>query len=130
MAALLDTSVIIDLDREDVVTRLPRETSISAITLAELAAGLPLATNRLEQARRQFRLQQVESLYEPLPFDAAAARAYGQIVAAVADRGRSHRSRVADLMIASVAVANRLDLYTRNPNDFEGMNRLLNVVAV
>jgi hypothetical protein len=115
---LLDTSVIIDWDDPRVAAALPDESAISAITLAELAAGPHLASARAEEARRQVRLQQVEATFEPLPFDAASSRSYGQIVAAVVEVGRSHRRRFADLLIAATAHANGLALYTRNPDDF------------
>jgi hypothetical protein len=75
-------------------------------------------------------LQQVEATFEPLAFDAAAARSYGQVVAAVADSGRSHRRRIADLLIAATAHANGLALYTRNPDDFAGLEDLLLVVGL
>ena len=114
---LLDTSVVIDLDSlaADV---LPEEPAISALTLAELAVG-PLATDdEHERARRQERLQRVEALLDPLPFDAAAARAYGRVFAATRAAQRVPRgSRAVDLMIASVALANSLPLFTRNPSD-------------
>ena len=100
------------------------------ITLAELAAGPHLATSSSEGARRQARLQQVEATFEPLPFDATAARSYGQIVAAVAETGRSHRRRIADLLIAATAHANGLALYTRNPDDFAGLSDLVHVVGI
>ena len=129
-AGLIDTSVVIDWTEEAVVRTLPDEIAVSAITMAELAAGPHLASDPLERARRQARLQQAEALFEPLPFDAAAARAYGQIVAAVAAGGRSHRRRVADLLIAAVALANALPLYTRNARDFEDLEPLLTVTAV
>src|SRR5438270_6010182 len=104
--------------------------AISAITLAELAAGPHVTREPLERARRQARLQQVESLFEPLEFDSASARSYGQVVAAVVAAGRSHRSRVADLLIAAVAHSNKLALYTRNPQDFAGLDTLITVVAI
>src|SRR5580700_6975425 len=100
---------------------LPDDVAVCAISLAELAAGPHLASSRSEGARRQARLQEVEAIFEPLPFDGAAARSYGQIVAAVTQDGRSHRRRVADLLIASTAHANGLALYTRNPDDFAGI---------
>jgi predicted nucleic acid-binding protein len=103
---------------------------VCAITLAELAAGPHLAASGSERARRQARLQQVEATFEPLPFDAIAARSYGQIVAAVAKRGRSHSPRVADLLIAATAHANGLALYTRNPDDFTGLGDLIQVVGI
>src|SRR5487761_1312386 len=126
-AGLLDTSVVIDWGQESVAAALPDESSVSAITLAELAAGPHLASSASEAARRQVRLQQAEATFEPLAFDAAAARSYGQIVAAVAQAGRSHRRRVADLLIAATAHANGLDLYTRNPGDFVGLSDLVHV---
>ena len=100
------------------------------ITLAELAAGPHLAHSSSEAARRQDRLQQVGATFAPLPFDAAAARSYGQIVAAVAEAGRSHRRRFADLLIAATAHANGLALYTRNPDDFAGLGDLVHVVGI
>ena len=61
----------------------------------------------------------------PLP-----PRSYGQIVAAVAQTGRSHRRRVADLLIAATAHANGLVLYTRNPDDFAGLGDLIRVIGI
>ncbi len=127
---LLDTSVVIEWDSTDVAAALPDEAAVCAITLAELAAGPHLATASDERARRQARLQQVEATFEPIPFDAAAARSYGQIVAAVAEAGRSHRPRIADLLIAATAHANDLPLYTRNPHDFDELAGLIELVAI
>jgi hypothetical protein len=127
---LVDTSVVIDWDDPAVVAALPDVVAISTITLAELAAGPHLARDPLERARRQARLQQVESLFEPLDFDLAAARSFGQAVAALTVAGRSHRSRVADLLIAAVAHANKLALYTRNPHDFMGLSSLITIESV
>ncbi len=129
-AGLLDTSVVIDWDDAEVAAALPDEAAVSAITLAELAAGPHLAPTVAEGARRQARLQQVEATFEPLGFDAAAARSYGQIIAAIADHGRSHRRRVADLLIAATAHAHGLALYTRNPDDFAGLEDVLSVVGL
>jgi predicted nucleic acid-binding protein len=129
-AGLLDTSVVIDGDDPAVAARLPDEVAISAITLAELAAGPHLASSAAERSRRQVRLQLVEATFEPLPFDVGAARSFGLVVAATAGRGRSHRARVADLCLAATAHANGLALYTRNPDDFAGLDELLTVVAV
>ena len=127
---LLDTSVVIDWDDPSVQRALPEEIAVSAITLAELAAGPILASTVTEQSIRQARLQQTEATFEPIPFDAAAARSFGQIVAAVASTGRTHRSRMADLLIAAIAHANGLDLYTRNPGDFVGLEELIHVITV
>jgi predicted nucleic acid-binding protein len=127
---LVDTSVVIDWDDAAVAAALPDLIAVSTITMAELAAGPHLAPDPLERARRQARLQQVEALFDALPFDAAAARSYGQVIAAIVAAGRSHRSRIADLMIAAVAHANNLALYSRNAEDFIGLGGLINVVAV
>ena len=127
---LLDTSVIIDWDDPAVSTALPDEAAISAVTLAELTAGPHLASRSDERARRQARLQQVEATFDAIAFDAAAARSYGQVVAAVVEIGRSHRRRIADLLIAATAHANGLPLYTRNPDDFDGLEKLVNIVGV
>ncbi len=129
-AGLLDTSVVIDWDDPSVQSALPEEIAVSAITLAELAAGPILASTVTEQSIRQARLQQTEATFEPIPFDAAAARSFGQIVAAVASTGRTHRSRMADLLIAAIAHANGLELYTRNPGDFVGLEELIHVITV
>jgi hypothetical protein len=126
-SGLLDTSVVIDWDNRDVAAALPDEAAVSAITLAELTAGPHLAATGEESARRQTRLQQVEATFDPIPFDADAARSYGQVVAAVADAGRSHRPRIADLFIAATAHANGLTLYTRNPRDFTGLEHLIEI---
>ena len=126
---LLDTSVVVDHDLVD-PARLPDDSGIAAITLAELAAG-PHATNdEQERARRQDRLQWAAATWDPVPFDAEAARAYGRVFAATRAAGRSTRTRLADLLIASTAAANGLPLYTRNPTDFAGLEQVVTVIAV
>jgi predicted nucleic acid-binding protein len=127
---LLDTSVVIDWHDPAVVAALPDEIAISAITAAELAAGPHLAATPVEAAKRQARLQEVEATLEPIPFDAAAVRSYGLVVAAVVREGRKPRSRFADLLIAATAHSNRLDLYSRNAEDFTGLDGLVRVVAI
>lgn len=127
---LIDTSVVIDLDRIDPAD-LPAEIAVSAITMAELAAGPHATTEAAERARRQDRLQRAETTFEPLPVDGAVARAYGRVYAAVGAAGRRARGRRAvDLLIAATAVAAGLPLYTRNPDDFAGLSSLLDIVAV
>jgi predicted nucleic acid-binding protein len=129
-AGLLDTSVVIDWHDPSVLDKLPDEMAISAITTAELAAGPLLASTPVEAAKRQSRLQEVESLMEPIPFDGRAVRSYGLVVAAIVTKGRKPRSRFADLLIAATAHANGLDLYSRNADDFAGLGDLVRVVAV
>lgn len=129
-SGLLDTSVVIDWHDPAVIAALPDEMAISAITAAELASGPHLTDNTVEAAKRQARLQEVESLLEPLPFDAAAARSYGLVVAVVIQEGWKPRSGFADLLIAATAHANRLDLYTRNGEDFTGLDGLVRVVSI
>ena len=126
---LVDTNVLIELVRLD-PNDLPAEIVISAVSLAEISAGPHRTTDVAERARRTSVLQHVEATFEPLPFDAAAARAFGQVSAAVLAVGRKTRSRLADLMIASVAVSNGLPLYTSNPDDFRGLDVLMTVVPV
>lgn len=135
---LLDTNIVI-LRRWIDAAELPAEMAISAVTLAELSAGphqVRRATEQVdyeelaERARRLDVLQRAEHEFDPIPFDADAARAYGRVVAGVIGVGRTPRRRIADLMIASVAIANELPLFTTNPDDFRGLGDLLVVVPV
>ena len=127
---ILDTSVVIDLEQID-PSRLPIEVAISTITMAELAAGPHATPDPEERARRQDRLQRAEAAFNPLPFDAEAARAYGRIYATVVAAGRKARgARAIDLLVAAVACAAGLPLYTRNPDDFRALGNLVEVIAV
>lgn len=127
---VLDTSVVIDLDKLDVAL-LPVEAAVSAITMAELAAGPHAVADPDERARRQDRLQRAEAVFDPLPFDGDAARAYGRIFAAVSAAGRKARgARAADLLVAATALAAGLPLYTRNGEDFRALEGLVDVVVV
>lgn len=110
---------------------LPAQLALSAVTLAELAAGPHATADEAERARRQDRLQRAEAAFDPLPVDAAVARAYGRVYAAVAAAGRKARGkRALDLLIAATALAANLPLYTRNPDDFREVDSLLEIVAV
>ena len=127
---LVDTSVVIDLERV-APHSLPAELAIAAVTLAELTAGPHATDDVAERARRQDRLQRVEATFEPIAFDAAAARAYGRVYAAVVAAGRRARGqRAVDLLIAATALAVELPLFTRNPDDFAGLDALVGVTAV
>jgi predicted nucleic acid-binding protein len=127
---LVDTSVVVELEQIS-EEALPAEIAVSAITLAELAAGPHATDDAAERARRQDRLQRAEATFDPIPFDASTARSYGRAYAAILDAGRKARGRRAvDVLIAATAVAAELPLYTRNPSDFVGLERLLEVVGV
>jgi predicted nucleic acid-binding protein len=127
---LLDTSVVVDLEDIDVAA-LPTAVAVSAITMAELAAGPHATADADERARRQDRLQRAEAAFDPLPFDAEAARAYGRVSASVTAAGRKARgARVVDLLIAATAVSEGLPLYTRNGRDFQALDGLMEVRVV
>lgn len=121
---LLDTSTLILLGRIGDAAHLPDEPLISTITLAELSVGPLVAGTESERGARQAHLQQAEADFEPLPFDVAAARAFGRVAASLHRAGRKTTARAYDAMIAAVAVANDLPLYTCNPVDFTGIEDL------
>ena len=120
---LLDTSTLILLPRLDVAD-LPDEPLISAITLAELSVGPLVAADDAERAARLAHVQQAEADFDPLPFDADAARAFGQVAASLRRSGRKTAARAYDAMIAAIAVANELPLFTCNPADFAAIDGL------
>ena len=126
---LLDTNILVFMSRLDPAV-LPDDSSISAVTLAELTAGVHGATDEVELAERIDVLQRTEQDFTPLPFDAEAARLYGRLSAAMLAYGRTPRRRIADLMIAATASANGLPLYTINPDDFAGLDKLVDVRPV
>jgi tRNA(fMet)-specific endonuclease VapC len=124
---LLDTSMLILLPALRDPSLLPQRPLISAITLAELSVGPLVAANETQRAARLAHLQQAEA--DPLPFDADAARAFGQVAALLRRSGRKASARAYDAMIAAVALANGLPLYTCNPDDFANIDGLT-VVSV
>ena len=126
MRAILDTSVVIATD----ISPLEGELAISAITLAELHFGVVVATQQVVRAERLRRLLVLQRTFDALPVDDAVAVSYGQLAAAVVDAGRQPRARSMDLLIAATAHAHSARLYTRNAGDFDGLNGLLEVVAV
>jgi predicted nucleic acid-binding protein len=135
---MLDTNILI-LRRWVDPAELPDEMAISAITLAELSAG-PHEVRRndeqdaydehAERARRLEVLQRAENEFDPVPFDAEAARIFGRVTAAVVAAGRKPRGRVTDLMIAATAIAEGLPLFTTNPDDFIGLDSLIRIFPV
>jgi len=127
---VIDTSVVIDLGKID-SQRLPLHLSVSSLTMAELAAGPHAANDPRERAERQDRLQRAEAAFDSLPFNGEAARAYGRIFSVVAATGRKARgARAVDLLIAATACAFSLPLYTRNAEDFRGLEEIIEVVGV
>jgi predicted nucleic acid-binding protein len=125
----LDTNTVIMLPRVTDAALLPAEPLITAVTLAELSVGPLVASTDAERAARQAHLQQAEADFDPLPFDAQAARAFGRVAASLRRSGRKVNARAYDAMIAATALANGLPVYTCNPNDFAGIEGL-DVVSV
>jgi tRNA(fMet)-specific endonuclease VapC len=125
---VLDTSALIALDGGS-PEHFPSQPSITTVTLAELAVGPLVAGSDLERAKRQEHVQMAEADFEPLPFDTEAARAFGLVSASLRQAGRKARSRTFDAMIAAIAIANGLPLFTCNPSDFRHIERL-EVIAV
>lgn len=126
---VLDTSTVIMLQRLPDAGMLPDEPLITAVTLAELSVGPLVSEDRAERAARQAHVQQAEADFDPLPFDAHAARAFGRVAASLRRAGRKTTARTYDAMIAATAVANDLPVYTCNPADFDGIDEL-QVIAV
>ncbi len=124
VAGLLDTSVVIDLGVTDPAF-LPRDPFISAVTLAELGVGPIVARTPENRQQRQHVLQLTESSFDALPFDASCARHFAAVAGSLRSIGRKHKARAFDALIASTAMAHDLPLYTRNPDDFEGIARLI-----
>lgn len=127
---ILDTSTLLLLARIDESTdTLPAQPLITAITLAELSVGPLVAADDGERAARQAHLQQAEADFEPIPFDAAAARSFGQVAASLRRAGRKRSARAYDAMIAAVALSRGLPVHTCNPSDFDKIEGL-EVIAV
>lgn len=121
---ILDTSTVILLQRLDDASSLPDEPLITAISLAELTVGPLVAATDEERAARQAHLQQAESDFQAIPFDASAARAFGRVAASLRRAGRKSSARSYDAMIAAIALAHALPVYTCNPDDFSGIDGL------
>lgn len=126
MRALLDTSVVIAQD----VPELPGELAVSVATVAELQFGVLVARTPEARAARLRRLAVLHRYFDPLPIDDAVAVSYGELAAAVVAAGRQPRARTMDLLIAATAHAHEARLYTRDPGDFLGVERLVDVQTV
>jgi tRNA(fMet)-specific endonuclease VapC len=121
---ILDTSAVIAMSRMTDPSALPAEPLITTVTLAELSAGPLVARDERERAARQAHLQEAEADFDPLPFDRASARAFGQVAASLRKSGRKPAARAYDALIAATALANRLPVYTCNPADFGNIDGL------
>ena len=121
---LLDTSTLLLLPRITDPSVLPGFPLISAITLAEISVGPLVTDDEAERARRMAQVQQAEADFDPLAFDAAAARAFGQVASSLRRSGRKPAARALDALIAATAIANGLPLYTCDPDDFAGIEGL------
>ena len=126
MRAVLDTSVMIAVD----LPPLDGELAISAAALAELHFGVLVTSDVAVRAERLRRLSEFERRFTALPVDAAVAASYGQLAAAVVAAGRQPRARTMDLLIAATAHAHSARLYTRNAADLNGIEHLVEIVAV
>jgi predicted nucleic acid-binding protein len=129
LRGILDTSTVILLQRLTDAATLPSEPLITAVTLAELSVGPLVTDEESERMARQAHLQQAEADFDPLPFDAGAARAFGRVAASLRRSGRKSSARSYDATIAAIAIANDLPVYTCNPADFRGIDGL-EIVAV
>jgi tRNA(fMet)-specific endonuclease VapC len=121
---VLDTRTVILLKQITDPAALPAEPLITAVTLAELTVGPLVATDDAERAARQAHVQQAEADFDPLPFDAAAARAFGQVAASLRRAGRKPAARAYDAMIAATALSQQLPVYTCNADDFKRIDGL------
>jgi tRNA(fMet)-specific endonuclease VapC len=124
-AGILDTSTVILLPHLRDPAVLPEEPMITAVTLAELTVGPLVTDDDRERAARQAHLQQAETDFDPIPFDAPAARAFGRVAASLRKAGRKPAARAYDAMIAAIAIANALPLFTCNPKNFAGIGELV-----
>ncbi|GLY33473.1 type II toxin-antitoxin system VapC family toxin [Kineosporia sp. NBRC 101731] len=123
---ILDTSVLIAEGLEPIPGRL----AISVVSMAELQFGILVAKTSDARAQRLSRMTVLQRRFDPLPVDDAVAESYGRLAARVVDIGRQPRGRVLDLMIAATAHAHEAKLYTLNPDDFRGLEDLVEVVSL
>jgi tRNA(fMet)-specific endonuclease VapC len=124
LQGILDTSTFILLRTVEEVESLPLEPLITSITLAELSVGPLVATSEEERAKRQAHLQEAEADFDPLPFDADAARVFARVASSLRSAGRKPTARSFDALIAATAISRQLPLYTCNPHDFHGIDDL------
>ncbi len=125
MRSVLDTSIVIASD----VASLDGDLAISSVTLAELHFGVLVAKQQQTRAERLRRLLLLQRTFDALPVDEKVAASYGQLAAAVVEAGRQPRARSLDLLIAATAHAHSARLYTRNAEDYLGIEGLVDVVV-
>lgn len=106
------------------------EGAISTASLAELHFGTLVATDPDERARRAQRLGVIEATFDPLPVDAAVAREWGRLAAAVAERGGRPRRRAMDLVIAATANVHDVALLTADVADLAIIDDLVRFQAI
>jgi predicted nucleic acid-binding protein len=127
---LLDTSVFIasETARPLEVERLPRESAISAVTVAELHVGVLAARDTDTRARRLATLDAVADI-ELLVVDAAVAASWALLRVHLAETGR--RLNVNDLWIAATALAHGVPVVTQD-DDFDPIDGVagLSVIRV
>jgi len=128
-SGVLDTSAYIDLALLDPAA-LPMTPELTAVTMAELHQGVAMARDAATRAARTEKLGAAIVEFEPLPFDGPAAARYGTLVALTVEANRDPKPRRMDLMIAAIASARGLPLYTRNVKDLVGLADMLQVVEV
>lgn len=121
---ILDTNIVLLLPQLTDPTQLPHDPAITSVTLAELSVGPLVASTVAERARRQAHLQQAESDFDVVPFDADAARVFGRVAADLRNDGRKPAARAYDALIAATSIANQMPLYTANPDDYRGISGL------
>jgi toxin FitB len=128
-SGVLDTCTYIDLGLLDPAA-LPEIPELTAGTMAELHQGVALAKDAASRAARTEKLGAAIVDFEPLPFDGQAAARYGTLVALTTAANRDPKPRRMDLMIAAVASSRGLPLYTRNAEDFKGLDDMVTIVEV
>ena len=121
---VLDTSVVILLDQLAADADLPEEPLVTTVTLAELSVGPLVTDNESERAVRLARLQVTEATFEPIPFDAPAARAFARVAVELRGSGRRTKARSFDAIIAATSLSRNLPIFTANPEDFTGIEGL------
>ena len=131
MAVLIDTDVLVDLERSGSAAGLERvvggeERAISVITVSELLHGVHRASGA-RRARRSAFVEHLLAGMQPIPITEPVARVGAGIWAELAERGEAIGAH--DLWIAATGVAHDLAVATGNVADFERVPGLRVVAA-